>query len=51
MPITSRYDEEEKLDELFADIRSMFKKVEGVEGKKAEAVLKSLGTKLQEAKT
>lgn len=51
MPITSRYAEEEKLDELFADIRSLFKKVEGVDGKKAETVLKTLGTKLQEAKT
>ena len=51
MPTTARYNEEDKLDELFADVRKLFKKVEGVDGKKTDAVLKEIGTKLQEAKT
>jgi hypothetical protein len=51
MPVTPHYDEEDRLDALFADIRKTFKKVEGSDGKKADSILKEIGTKLQEAKS
>jgi hypothetical protein len=47
-----KYDEEDKMDALFADIKAIFKKLESTpEGKKTDTLVKDLGTKLQEAKT
>lgn len=45
------YEQEDKLVQLFAGLRTTFKQVDGVADlKKQDSLLQSTGTKLQEAK-